>query len=213
MTETPIRDAVETMTAGSDRQDVWAREQAEQHRLHVHAAVSPGETFPDAELLTPLSEAVRLSEVIGGRTAVVVFYRGAWCPYCNLALSAYRRELSPILVERDAVLVAVSPQKPDGSLTMKQKHDLDFAVLSDPGNRLASLLGILTRPSDDARHAQLEHGLDLEQVNADGTTTLPMPTTAIVDRMGNLAWIDVHPDYSSRTEPSEIVAAMDRLGL
>ena len=96
---------------------------------------------------------------------------------------------------------------------MQQKHNLDFAVLSDPGNQIAGALGILTRPSDAARETQLAHGLDLTRVNADGTTALPMPTVAIVDRDGKLAWIDVHPDYSTRTEPQQILDAVDQLGL
>lgn len=72
-------------------------------------------------------------------------------------------------------LVAVSPQAPDGSMTMQETHDLRFAVLSDCGNQLAVAAGILTRPSEAVRAAQLELGLDLESINADGTTMIPMP--------------------------------------
>jgi peroxiredoxin len=96
---------------------------------------------------------------------------------------------------------------------MQEKHDLDFPVLSDPGNRVASALGIVTQPSDEALGAQRENGLELTEVNADGIIALPVPTTAIVDDRGRLAWIDVHPDYSTRTEPAEILAALDRLAL
>jgi peroxiredoxin len=68
----------------------------------------------------------------------------------------------------------------------QEKHHLDFAILSDPGNQIAGALSILTHPSAAAREAQLAHGLDLTEINADGTTTLPMPTVAIVDRNGKL---------------------------
>ena len=132
----------------------------------------------------------------GGGTSVLVFYRGAWCPYCNIALSAYQAQLLPQLTERGIPLVAVSPQKPDGSLSMQQKNDLDFAVVSDPGNAIAGCLGILTGPSEEARAAQLQLGLDLAGVNADGTVTLPMPATVILDASHAVRWIDVHPDYS-----------------
>ena len=107
--------------------------------------------------------------VVGDGTSVLVFYRGAWCPYCNIALSAYQEQLLPVLAQRGVTLVAVSPQTPDGSLSMQQKNALAFTVVSDPGNAIAGRLGILTRPSDDARAAQLELGLDLAAVNADGT--------------------------------------------
>jgi peroxiredoxin len=109
-------------------------------------------------------------------------------------------------------MIAISPQGPDGSLSMRQKHELAFTVLSDPGNGIARELGILTRPSDEARAAQLELGLDLTAVNADGTTGVPMPTVAIVDEDHVLRWIDVHPDYTTRTEPAEVLGALDQLG-
>ena len=121
--------------------------------------------------------------------------------------------LSGPLAQRGIVLVALSPQTPDGSLTMQEKHDLDFAVLSDLSNQIAGALGILTHPSDTAREAQLAHGLDLRKINADGTITLPIPTVAIVGRDGKLAWIDIHPDYSTRTEPQQIFDALDHLEL
>ena len=95
---------------------------------------------------------------------------------------------------------------------MRDKHDLAFTVLSDPGNSVARDLGILTRPSDEARAAQLELGLDLTSVNADGTTGVPMPTMAILDGGHVLRWIDVHPDYSTRTEPAQVLGALDELG-
>jgi peroxiredoxin len=80
----------------------------------------------------------------GDGRSVLVFYRGAWCPYCNIALSVYQAQLLPQLTERGVRLIAVSPQRPDGSLTMQQKHRLDFAVVSGPGSAIASRLGILT---------------------------------------------------------------------
>ena len=145
------------------------------------------------------------------RTSVLVFYRGAWCPYCNIALSAYQEQLVPQLTGRGIRLVAVSPQKPDGSLTMQQKHSLAFTVVSDPGNAIATRLGILTRPSQEARAAQLQLGLDLAGVNADGTVNLPMPATVILDAARTVRWIDVHPDYSTRTEPWQVFDALDHL--
>ena len=144
---------------------------------------------------------------------MVVFYRGAWCPYCNIALSAYQAQLLPKLSERGIQLIAISPQKPDGSLSMQQKHDLAFTVLSDPGNAIARHLGILTQPSDEARAAQFQLGLDLTSVNADGTVNLPMPATIILDGDHVVRWIDIHPDYSSRTEPSQILQSLDEAGL
>lgn len=96
---------------------------------------------------------------------------------------------------------------------MQEKHDLSFTVVSDPGNAIARGLGILTRPSAEAQAAQLRLGLDLTAVNADGTIALPMPTVVIADAGHLVRWIDVHPDYSTRTEPAQILSALDRLGI
>ena len=173
---------------------------------------SAGTIVADTELLDPFGVATTLDAATGSGTAVVVFYRGAWCPYCNIALAAYQAHLLPQLTDRGIRLIAISPQKPDGSLTMQQKHDLTFTVLSDPGNVIAQQLGILTQPSEEARAAQLRLGLDLTSVNADGTATLPMPATIVLtDHV--VRWIDVHPDYSSRTEPWQILRALDEAGL
>ena len=165
------------------------------------------------ELIGPDGVPTTLGEAAGGRPAVVVFYRGAWCPYCNITLSNYQTLLLPELSDRAVRLLAVSPQGPDGSLTMQWKHDLTFAVLSDPGNVLARLMGIATAPSQEVRAAQLRLGLDLTQINADATTALPWPTTAILDPGRTLRWIDVHPDYSTRPEADDIITALDALSL
>jgi peroxiredoxin len=190
---------------------VFAREQAALADVVAEGIIAVGETVPDSELLDPHGQAITLRTVLGDQRSVLIFYRGAWCPYCNIALNAYQAELLDELERRGVTLVAVSPQKPDGSLSMQEKNDLRFTVLSDPANRLAASVGILTGPSEEARAAQLKLGLDLEAVNADGSTTLPMPTVLILDPDLTVRWVDVHPDYTTRSEPAEILAALDKL--
>jgi peroxiredoxin len=197
--------------APSEAMGAFAREQAGL-AVSEPAGIGPaGTVLPDAELLDVHGAATTLYAAAGDGTSVLVFYRGAWCPYCNIALAAYQEQLLPQLTGRGIRLVAVSPQKPDGSLTMQQKHSLAFTVVSDPGNIIAGRLGILTQPSQEARAAQLQLGLDLTSVNADGTVTLPMPATVILDARHAVRWIDVHPDYSTRTEPWQVIDALDHL--
>jgi peroxiredoxin len=172
-----------------------------------------GTVVADAELIDPNAAPITLYAALEGEPTVLVFYRGAWCPYCNIALSTYQSQLLPPLTERGVRLVAVSPQAPDGSLSAAEKNGLTYTVLSDPGNAIARQLGILTAPSAEARAAQLELGLDLTAVNADATITLPMPTVAILDADHRLLWIDVHPDYSTRTEAAQVLDALDEKGL
>ncbi len=188
----------------------FAAEQAALDAAGVPESVlASGAPMPDGDLLDVHGEPTTLAAARAGRPAVVVFYRGAWCPYCSLTLRAYQEQLLPGLTERGVELIAVSPQTPDGSLSTREAGELAFAVLSDPGNQLARALGILFEGSDETRAAQRELGLDITEVNADGTPGIPMPTVALVDAAGTLRWIDVHPNYTTRTEPEAILAAAD----
>jgi len=195
---------------GNEIMGAFTREQADLAARGLPVGVTEvGARLPDAELLDAHGATTSLYAALGEGLSVVVFYRGAWCPYCNIALNTYQAELVPELTGRGVGLVAISPQTPDGSLSTQEKNELTFTVLSDPSNQVAKLAGILTAPSDEARAAQLQLGLDLATVNADGTTGLPMPTTMIVDADRVIRWIDVHPDYSTRSEPVEILASVD----
>jgi len=174
---------------------------------------APGTDLPDGDLLDAHGLPTTLAMARDGKPAVVVFYRGEWCPYCNLTLRAYQDKLIAELGDRGVTLIAVSPQKADGALSMQEKHELTFTVVSDPGNQIGGKLGILMTQNDDLRTAQAKLGANVAATNADGTDTLPMPTVVIVDAAGTIRWIDVHPNYTTRTEPGEILAALDRLGL
>ena len=177
----------------------------------VAGVAEPGTPLPDGNLLDVAGQPATLAGTLAGKPAVIVFYRGAWCPYCNIALRTYQAQLVPALAERGISVIAISPQTPDGSLSTKEAKELTFTVLSDPGNQIARQLGILTAPSDGARTAQLQLGLDLTQVNADGTTGLPMPTVIIADAAGTIRWIDVHRDYTTRTEPGQVLQAVTEM--
>ena len=197
----------------TDTTRVFEQEQADL------AAQAPPETahllgtvVPDAALIDVEGAPIRLSVAVD-RPSVIVLYRGAWCPYCNLTLRAYQLQLLPDLEPRGMKLIAVSPQLPDGSLSIQERQELTFTVLSDPGNQIAAALGVLTQPSEEALAAQMDMGLDLEEVNADGTIALPMPTVLIVDADRTIRWIDVRPDYSARTTPAEIAAALTDLAM
>ncbi|SBS72834.1 conserved hypothetical protein [uncultured Mycobacterium sp.] len=174
-------------------------------------AARPGTSLPDPELLDRHGNPVRVGALRANRAAVLVFYRGAWCPYCNLALKAYQDQLVPELAKRDVPLIAISPQKPDGSLSTAEANALTFDVVSDPGNQIASALGIVTTPSEASRSVTQQLGIDLREANADGGYELPMPTVLVVDRDGVIAWSDIHPDYTTRTEVAEILAAVAQL--
>jgi peroxiredoxin len=163
-------------------------------------------TLPDAN-----GRDVTLSELVADGPAVLVFYRGGWCPFCNLALRQYQAELTPELERYDATLAAISPQKPDESLSTAERHALQFPVLSDTGARLARRLGVAFQPAEDVVEAQRALGLDIRDGNAEGASELPMPTVLVVDRDRIVRFADVHPDYTSRTEVEAIISALAEL--
>jgi peroxiredoxin len=191
---------------------VFADEQADLNAAGTPAgAIAVGATLPDATLLDIDGGSVTLFETIGDAAAVLVFYRGAWCPYCNIALKHYQEALLPALTERGIRLVAISPQTPEGSTAITANGSLDFPVLSDPSNTLVRTLGILTEPSAAARAAHTDLGFDVADSNADATGDIPFPTVLIVDADRIVRFADVHVDYTTRTEVPTILAAADAL--
>jgi peroxiredoxin len=141
---------------------------------------------------------------------VLCFYRGAWCPYCNLELRAWQQHL-PELQRLDATLVAISPQTPDASLTLAEKHSLTFPVLSDRANALARSFGIVFTVDDGMRAILEGFGVRLPEYNGDSSYELPVPATYLVASDATIvgAWIDV--DYRRRGEPSAVLARLREL--
>ncbi|HEY1699376.1 MAG TPA: peroxiredoxin-like family protein [Trebonia sp.] len=171
-------------------------------------AVKAGDQLESFTLDGATGTAVSLSDLTEAGPAVIVFYRGGWCPYCNVALRTYQQELLPELAGFGARLVAISPQTPDESLSTAEKAELSFTVLSDPGSRVARRLGIAFRQADDVLDAQQKLGLDLAKANAEGSSWLPRPTVLIVGQDRTVRFADIQPDYTARTEVADIVAAL-----
>ncbi|AEM84313.1 peroxiredoxin-like family protein [Streptomyces violaceusniger] len=171
-------------------------------------AIKVGDTLESFSLDDATSTPVTLDSLVETGPAVIVFYRGGWCPYCNLALRTYQRELLPELAGFGARLVAVSPQSPDQSLSTVEKAALEFTVLSDPGSRVARRVGIAFQQADEVLDAQRKLGLDLAQVNAEGSVSLPRPTVLIVDADRTVRFVEIQPDYTARTEVAEILSAL-----
>lgn len=174
--------------------------------------VAEGDTLESFTLSDATGAPVSLDQLVEAGPAVIVFYRGGWCPYCNLALRTYQHELLPQLAAFGARLVAISPQSPDQSLSTVEKAELDFTVLSDPASRVAEQIGIVFQQADEVLDAQRKLGLDLAQVNDEGSTRLPRPTVLIVDHDRMVRFADVQADYTARTEVADIVAMLAALG-
>jgi peroxiredoxin len=174
-------------------------------------AVAVGDKLAAFALPDATGRTRTLDELTANGPAVIVFYRGGWCPYCNLTLRTYERDLLPQLGAYSARLVAISPETPDASLSTQERAELTYAVLSDTGAKVADALGITFDPSEEGLAAQRTLGVDIRTTRADAGTRLPMPTVLIVDTDHTVRFVDIHPDYTGRTEVSDILTALRTL--
>ena len=170
----------------------------------INNALKVGDTAPDFELPDAAGNQVRLSELLKAGPVVIAFYRGAWCPYCNLELKALQEKL-PEFRDAGAALIAISPQTPDESLSTEEKHNLEFPVLSD--GELTAINGFgLLHPVDDRTKAFYEKsGYDLMKSNGATGWQLPLPATYVIKQDGTIAFAFVNADYKLRAEPADVI--------
>lgn len=166
--------------------------------------VAPSFSLPDAT-----GDKVSLDALLKEGPVVLVWYRGGWCPYCNLTLGAYQARLGDIR-KAGGQLVAISPEKPDKSLTTKQKQDLQFHVLSDVGNTVARKYGLVFKLPPEVA-AQYRKNIDLSAYNGDDSNELPLAATYVIDRSGIVRYAFVDADYRKRAEPAEVIEVLERL--
>jgi len=173
-------------------------------------AVAVGDVLSDFTLPDATGQDVSLSELVTDGPAILVFYRGGWCPYCNIQLRAYQAAL-PEMVALGARLVAISPQLPDRSLSTTETNELTFDVLSDVGNTVARRFGLVYALPEELRAALRSNNKALPGINGDESWELPVPAVYVIarDRRVALAAIDV--DYRNRLEPEAILAALKSL--
>jgi len=165
-----------------------------------------GDLAPAFSIPNATGEQVSSADLLSEGPVIVVFYRGAWCPYCNLTLAAWQDELDTIQA-LGGQLVAISPQLPDYSLDSRQKNELAFPVLSDVGNNVADAFGITTQITPEI--IELWEGkIDLEKHNGDDSAELPLPATYLIDRDGTIRFAHAHEDYRVRAEPGEVIAKL-----
>ena len=167
-----------------------------------------GDKLLNFSLPNQLGKEVSLSDLTSNGPAVITFYRGGWCPYCNLELSAYQKAL-PEIQAAGASLIAITPELPDESLSTAEKNALDFQVLSDANATYAKELNLVFSLPEELRPIYLSFGIDIEKHNGSGQFDLPLAATFIVDGSGTITSAFVDVDYTKRQEPAEIVNALN----
>lgn len=171
-------------------------------------AAKAGDRMPSpANLRDARNHPFDLAALMAQKPVILTFYRGGWCPYCNLELRAYQA-LLPEIHAAGAELVAVSPELPDHSLTTAQKNDLTFTVVSDVGGVLAEALGIRFVISEAVRPFYEKAGHALPTRNGDGVWSVPMPATFVIERGGRIRSAFIEPDYRKRLDPREALTAL-----
>ena len=169
-------------------------------------ARAPRFTLPDAT-----GKEVSLADRLDAGPVVLQFYRGDWCPYCNLHLRALQAAL-PEIRKRGASLVAISPQSPDHSLSLTEKADLEFDLLSDVDQHVIRDYRLQFTLPADLQSVHLDvFDLDLRAQNADGSWNLPVPATFVINTDERIVAAGVAVDYRARLEPSAILESLDQL--
>ncbi|OKY25395.1 peroxiredoxin-like family protein [Thalassotalea sp. PP2-459] len=174
-------------------------------------AIKVGNKAPGFQLPDPEGKMTSLDVFLTKGPVVLTFYRGSWCPYCNLQLRALQARLKDIHA-LGATLVAISPQVPDGSMNRDEISEMDFDVLSDQDAKVASKYGIAWEvPEFLLEHMRTDRNLNLEEINNGNGSVLPIPATFVLDRDGVVTWRFVDVDYRIRSEPEDIIDALQKL--
>jgi peroxiredoxin len=169
-----------------------------------------GDRAPAIVLTNAKGQTVDVARLLKKGPVIVTFYRGGWCPYCNFELKAYQ-EILPEIAAAGASLVAISPEKPDDSLSTAEKNALSFEVLSDVGQNVGRAFGLVYDFTDELKSAYRGFNLDIPARN--GTPdewALPVSATYVIDRDGIIIYAYTDPDYRDRADPREVLAALSK---
>jgi peroxiredoxin len=175
-----------------------------------YEGLAVGDTAPDFTLSDASGKKVTLSILLKNGPVVLNFYRGGWCPYCNLELNALQRNM-PAFKKLGAQLIAISPESPDNSLNTKQKHALEFSVLSDLKSDVARKYGIVYRVPDYLKSVFEKFGLDLKAYNQADDIELPIPASYVIDKNRVIRYAFASEDFTIRADIQEILRVLQQL--
>jgi peroxiredoxin len=173
-------------------------------------AKKAGDLAPEFTLTDSDGKPVSSRELLAKGPVVVSFYRGVWCPYCNMELQALQAAL-PEIAARGASLVAISPQTAANSRKSQRDNKLGFPILSDAKSEVANAFGVRFALQDYLIEVYKGFNNNLPVVNEDPAWVLPMPARYVIGTDGIIAYAEVNPDYTQRPDPSELLPVLDRL--
>lgn len=174
------------------------------------SVVKVGSKAPNFSLPDHHGDQWELATALCSGPVVLKFYRGTWCPYCNIELRAYQLRLSEIR-RRASAFVAVSPEKPDFAQAFLTKEQIDFPVLSDFKNVVAHRFGLEFVVDEALQQLMKEFGISLPEQNGEDSWTLPVPGTFVISSGGQVVYSFAEPDFTLRADPEEVLAVLDNL--
>ena len=192
-----------------ERQAIMARH-IEQLRTGAiqHTMLKVGDRAPAIRLGNAKGEIVDVAALLKKGPVIVTFYRGGWCPYCNIELKAFQ-DVLPQIAAAGASLVAISSEKPDDSLSTAEKNALTFEVLSDVGHEVGRAFGLVYEFTDELRSAYHGFGLDIPAKNGTpGLWALPISATYVIDSNGTIIYAYTDADYRDRADPEDVLRVL-----
>lgn len=170
--------------------------------------VKEGDQAPDFTLANAIGKSIKLYDILNSNKVVLVFYRGTWCPYCNLALSHYQSSLQEIK-KLGAELIAISPQTPNESLSIKEKNSLEFEVLSDNGNFVAQLYTKVFKNGSAPLNEMQKLGYDFDSFYGNDSKEIPVPAVFIIEQSGLISFgQSAGGDYRNRTDINSVIRSL-----
>lgn len=174
------------------------------------SGLNVGAKMPAFSLKDANGKTVSSDDLLKQGNLVVVFYRGSWCPYCNLYLRNLQKNLAQIKAA-GGNLVAISVENPDNSLSVARKNEVEFTVLSDPHLDAARKFGIVYELPKETDELYKSHGLDIAKHNEMEKAELPLSATYVVNRKGEIVYAWLEPDYKKRAAPEVIIETLSKI--
>ena len=172
--------------------------------------LNEGDEIPQINLPNAVGKTINVNSMLKDGPVVISFYRGAWCPYCNLELKALQQAL-PEIKSLGAQLIAISPNTPDNSISSIEKHGLEFEVLTDTGNKIAKEFRLVFNLAEELRPIYQQFNFDIPKYNGNESWDIPIPANYIVNTDGKIVHSFVNADYTQRMEPTEIINKLKEL--
>lgn len=173
-------------------------------------ALNIGAKIPTFSLKDPTGKTISSNDLLKEGNLVLVFYRGAWCPFCNTYLRKLQRNL-PQIKAAGGQLVAISVENADHSLYISQKDELEYTVLSDPGLTVARRFGIVYELPKETSEFYQSKGFDLAKYNGLEKAELPLSATYVINREGEIVFAFLEPDYTKRAAPDAIIKTLTKI--